>query len=101
MTRTLKAAVCGLAAAAAVVVTTVDQAEAQRRGRGVGAAIVGGLIVGGIIAGAAAANAGERRAYRSEGCGYYRRQAISAEQSGRFNRARGWWDRFESCRAGY
>jgi hypothetical protein len=101
MTRTLKAAICGVAATAALVVTTVDQAEAQRRGRGVGAAIVGGLIIGGIVAGAAAANAGERRAYRSEGCGYFRRQAQQAEYNGRYNRARGWWERYEACQAGY
>jgi hypothetical protein len=100
MTRLAKTLICGLAAASVVTVASVQQAEAQRRGA-VGAAIVGGLIVGGIVAGAAAANARERTYYRSEGCGYFARRAQEAEYNGRYGRARGWWDRYESCRAGY
>jgi hypothetical protein len=99
MNRLAKTAVCGLAAASFVTLAFVEQAEARRRG--LGAAIVGGLIVGGIVAGAAAANARERNYYSTEGCGYFRRQAIWAEDNGRYGRARQMWDRYEACRAGY
>ena len=89
-------AAAGLCAAILAGVVTPASAD---RGGDIAAGILGGAIVGGIIG----QNTAPRRvyvepapAYRS--CRELRERALYAEDTGRPDRARYWWNRFHDCR---
>lgn len=91
-----KAGLVGALALTLVAATSIQSAQADRRGRVVGG-VVTGLVIGGLLAGAAVA--GPRYYYAApSSCGEYRRRAAYNEEIGRPDRAAYWWDRYESCR---
>jgi hypothetical protein len=96
----LKKSVSSAVLAAAVVVSAIAPAHADRNGR-IGAGIAVGVIAGAIIAGAAVnarASEGPVRVYSGPDCREFRRKARWAEENGQPRRAQYYWDRHAECR---
>jgi hypothetical protein len=96
--KTTAAAGLGLA----MLAGAVTPAAADRSGD-IAAGIIGGAIVGGIIGQSTAAPRSvyvePRPVYRSGGgCRELRERARDAEDAGRYERARRWWNEYRACR---
>ena len=93
-------AVAGLGLA--MLAGAMTPASANRDGD-IAAGIIGGAIVGGII-GNATANNPPRRVYvepapsYGRGCRELRERAVYSEETGRYERARYYWNRYRECR---
>jgi hypothetical protein len=91
-----KAGLVGALALTLVAATSIQSAQADRRGRVVGGA---GEQSTDHETGYDAAVAGPRYYYAApSGCGEYRRRAAYNDEIGRPDRAAYWWDRYEACR---
>ena len=96
--KTMTAAGLGLALLAGV--STPASAD---RGGDIAAGIIGGAIVGGIIGQSTASPRPvyvepAPRYYRGGGCRDLRERAVYAEETGRYERARGLWREYRICR---
>lgn len=95
--KTLMKPLTVLALGLALAMPTLDDANAQRRGRYIAGGIVAGVVAGAIIAGAAS-NARAAPTYYARDCRELRRNAIWNEERGRPGRAQYYWDRYSECR---